>query len=112
MDIEVVIAILVPIVIGGSALLVILRDKRKVETRLMVVVTMTTWTTQVYKETDMAGGWFLSWGPALRVCPPPRLYPPSPLGGSGGSAKGVRFHFQIYLQKNFPARFSQKSDYF
>ena len=29
MDIEVVIAILVPIVIGGSALLVILRDKRK-----------------------------------------------------------------------------------
>lgn len=29
MDIEVVIAICVPIVIGGSALLVILRDKRK-----------------------------------------------------------------------------------
>jgi len=55
----------------------------------MVVVTMTTWTTQVYKETDMAGGWFLSWGPRPKGMPPPPACIRPPLWGAlGGLARG------------------------
>jgi len=73
----------------------------RVETRLMVVVTMTTWTTQVYKETDMAGGWFLSWGPALRVCPPPPPVSALPSGGLWGVCQGGSVPFSDLPPEKF-----------